>query len=550
MFDNTRPNVILLSDATDVITMNKTMGPYKVAHVLRQAGFQVAVIHHLNVFSVTEIQHMLSHMISPFTLFVGVNNMFYSNTGTVIERSDGGVEFANLESGAILPHGIDKNSMVREIIKSCNPTCRLVLGGPTARDNEANRCFDYVVAGFAESAIVNLAQHLLDPTVKLIKSRKSVWGFTVIEDTKAEQYDFVRGDMRYQEHDVVLPGETLLLEVARGCIFKCAFCAYPMNGKKKLDYIKHQDIIRAELIDNYERYGVTRYVFADDTVNDSVEKCEMIWHLSQSLPFELEWWGYLRLDLLAAHPQTQRWLFDSGCRAAFFGIETLYPKTAKIIGKGGSRKKLFATLEDLKSEYGDRVNLTGAFIFGLPHEPIESMKHTADFLLDANCPLDSWHASALNIRPSNQSYDNGFVSDLDRNYADYGYSNMGDKKNGSGMYGHLRHEFGNMIWANEHTNRLEMENFVHDLRQRHAQLGRNKVCGQFSFYMAGLGIDLSRVLNKLQSEIDWHELDRLKLQRSQNYKRSLMAQCQVPAMQADTIEQTFSHWIKNRLHLN
>jgi len=550
MFDNTKPNIIILSDATDIMTMNKTMGPYKVAHVLRNAGFEVAVIHHASVFSLSEIELMLTHMISPQTLFVGINNMFYSNTGNVIERSDGGVEFTNAESGTILPHGLARNGRVREIISSCNPRCKLVLGGPTARDTEANGCFDYVIAGYAECSIVNLARHLLDPTVELTKSRKSVWGFTILEDTKAENYDFVQGDMRYQDHDVVQPGETLLLEVARGCIFKCAFCAYPMNGKKKLDFIRHQDLIREEMIHNYERYGVKRYVFSDDTVNDSPEKCRMIWELSQSLPFDLEWWGYLRLDLLAAHRDTADWLFDSGCRAAFFGIETLNLRTAQAIGKGGSREKLFATLRYLKSKYGNQVNLHGGFIFGLPYEPVSSMQDTAEFLLADDCPLDSWNVQPLNIRPGNQNYDNGFLSDLDRNYQQYGYRDLGTKKSDGSIYSHIRQEFGNMIWANEHTDRLEMENMVTELRRLKAQRGVDRITGQGAFYIASLGVDLSLILNRLESEIDWYQIDQLKLRRATDYKRILAEQCGVPMVIDAPSEPTFSEWIKNRRHLD
>lgn len=550
MFDNSRPNIILLTDFSDILTMNKTLGPYKVAHELRKAGFEVAVLHHLSVFSLSELEHMLKHMVSTSTLFVGVNNMFYSDTGSVIERSDGGVEFTNFVSGQIVPHGLDLNDHIRKIIHTNNPNCKLVLGGPTARDTQANKSFDYVVAGYAECSIVNLARHLLDLNIPLIKSRRSIWGFTILEDTKAEHYDFTQGDMRYADHDIIQPGETLLLEVARGCIFKCAFCSYPMNGKKKLDFIRSMDVIRQEMLDNYERFGVTRYVFSDDTVNDSAEKCEMIWQLSQSLPFDLEWWGYMRLDLLTAHPKTIDWLFDSGCRSAFFGIETLHPKTAQVIGKGGDREKHFATLKNLKSRYGDHINLHGGFIFGLPHEPVTSMQDTADFLLDADCPLDTWNVQPLNIRPGNQKYDNGFISDLDQNYQKYGYHNLGEKKSDGSIYGHVRQEFGNMVWANEYTNRLEVEAMVADLRSRRTtKRQRNLVTGQHSFYLASLGLDLSEVLNKSESEIDWFKIDKLKFNRAQNYKRLLARQCGVPDMPVSALEDTFSEWIKNRQHL-
>jgi hypothetical protein len=43
MFDNTKPNIIIIADKTDMMSMIKTIGPYKVASELRNAGFEVAV---------------------------------------------------------------------------------------------------------------------------------------------------------------------------------------------------------------------------------------------------------------------------------------------------------------------------------------------------------------------------------------------------------------------------------------------------------------------------------------------------------------------------
>ena len=74
MFDNTKPNVILLTDFSNVITMEKTLGSYRVASQLRHTGFEVAVIHHLSTFSVGEIKHTLNHMISDKTLLIGGSN--------------------------------------------------------------------------------------------------------------------------------------------------------------------------------------------------------------------------------------------------------------------------------------------------------------------------------------------------------------------------------------------------------------------------------------------------------------------------------------------
>jgi radical SAM superfamily enzyme YgiQ (UPF0313 family) len=289
---------------------------------------------------------------------------------------------------------------------------------------------------------------------------------------------------------------------------------------------------------------VTRYFFSDDTVNDSPEKCEMIHDVSKRLPFKLDWWGYIRLDLLTAHPKTVDWLFESGLRSAFFGIETLNPDTAKLIGKGGDRTRLFNTVRKIKQQYGDSVNLHAGFIYGLPHESMQSLQQTTDFLLSEQNPLDSWQAKVLNIRPNNQTYSTDFLSDLDKNYAKYGYSVLDNELRIPGsIYDLTRYEQGQMIWQNEHTNLPEVQKLVNDIYAKSHHV-RNKISGQSAFDLAGLGIDLSNSLNKKLDQINWHELDKIKMQRMMLYKNNLFEKLSLPKIPTtETHAETFSSWL-------
>ena len=446
MFNNKKPNIILLADYTDVIGFKKSLGVYKVAHVLRLHGFEVAVIHHLSTFTITEIMYLLENLISEETLFVGISNFYYADISTVEKKSDGSAVLNNGSPGMVLPHGAHYNTMVKTLIKNKNSNCQLIVGGSWAFDSEVNRVFDYVVLGYSEMSVVNLAKHLLDKSVPLIKNYKSIHGPIIIDDSRAEGYDFSNSNMEYLDHDVILPNETLLLEVARGCIFKCGFCSYPMNGKKKMDFIRHPDLIKQELLDNYNKFGVTRYVFCDDTVNDSPEKCKMIYEISKSLPFKLEWWGYIRLDLLVAHPETVEYLFESGLTATHFGIETLNPKSAAAIGKGGNKEKMFETVQRIKDKYGNKVSLHASFIYGLPYESVESMRKTQEFLLSDKNPLDSWEVFPMQIKPSQNKLTNDFLSDIDKNYHKYGYRELGRGTSDNDSGTPSRHVAINLIW--------------------------------------------------------------------------------------------------------
>jgi hypothetical protein len=491
MFDNTKPNVIFLTDNTIDTTLTKTIGPYKLANELRMAGFEVMVIHHLHVFSVDEIKHLLASAISPQTLFVGVSNFFYRSINQreswIEQRPKIDYDLDSKEPGAILPHGAEFNNEIKQHINQCNPYCKLVLGGPNAFDRSHIKDYDFVVLGYADVSVVNLANHLKDG-VSLMKNYRSIHGATIIDDSLAASHKFVESVMRYQKHDCILPGETLPIEISRGCVFRCSFCSYPLNGKKKLDHIKQEELLFQEFLINYQQHGITRYLFSDDTFNDSVEKVEMIHRISKRLPFELEYWAYIRLDLLTAHPHTADLCIESGLRAVWFGIETLSQETGAIVGKGGNRERMIETLKKLKTTYGNKIMLHGSFIFGLPKESVRSMMSTIAFLSSKDCPLDS--SSTYPLMFQRYSYRTSFFNDITKDPAKFGYTEMPG----------VDTEY--FPWQNEHINVFQATKLSAVCNN---QVNKKiPVLGSLSFEIAGLGLGLDFSRNKIlnSSEVD------------------------------------------------
>jgi hypothetical protein len=501
MFDNSKPNVILLSDLSDSMSLQKTQGIYRVAFALRQIGVEVVVIEHLSTFSVAELLTLLENFVSSSTLFVGVNNFYYKDLDKINFKNGSMSHWEMLPGdGSIIPHGKKYNTIFKETIKRKNPNVKLVLGGPNAVDHEHNKIFDYVVKGYADSSVTNLALHLQNSSVQLQKALRSIWGFTIIDDVKAENFDFVNCDFKYHDNDIILHNETLTIEISRGCVFKCKFCSFPLNGKKKLDYIRSFDLIREELIDNWKRFGATRYIMMDDTLNDSVEKCEFLYELNKSLPFQLEYWAYIRLDLLAAHPRTIELLADSGLRHTFYGIETLNEKASKFIGKGGSREKLINTIKEIKLKYNNRIRQHGSFIFGLPHEDIDSIKETINWMNSKNNHLDTWAAWPLRLR--RQCY---FPSDFELNYKNYGYVDNGNVNDNVDL----------INWQNQFTNYEEVHRLSVETNTSQSNVGT------FSYiYLKGLDMPES-VFGQKISDTDWHYIDQKKYNRAIEYKQKV-----------------------------
>lgn len=505
MFDNQKPNVIILADYTDLVAFNKTVGPYKVAHELRLAGYEVAVIHHLHGFSFDELISLLTKLVSEKTLFVGISSYFYQTIPGLINLTKD-FEYISKEYGAMLPHGKKYNAPFKQELKKLNPKIKFALGGPDANDVEHNKDYDYVITGYGDQSIVNLANHLSfhEP---LKKAYKSIFGPVFINDSKAENFDFVNSTLEYKNYDAILPGETLVIEISRGCIFRCDFCSYPLNGKSKLDYIKNEDLLYHEFLRNYEQFGVSRYMFADDTFNDSEEKIDMILRISKRLPFQLEYWAYIRLDLLGAHINTLPKLYDSGLRSAFFGIETFNYRTGSAIGKAQRKEKQIETLWQIKNTYPD-IHLDGSFIFGLPHESIDSCHETAKFLLSNESPLDSFNVSPFWLGSEKKL--TGFSSLIETNLGKYGY-----------RIKETRHPY--LVWENDHMDFYQAEQIANVVQAEGNRTGKRKINGQTLFMRAGLGlsVDAVKAWSIYPDADEWKKIKILKLKRLKEYKQKL-----------------------------
>ena len=199
------------------------------------------------------------------------------------------------------------------------PKLRICLGGAKSLQGINLDWVDDIFQGYSEDQFIEycnlLANNKSNPFIKRISNKH-------IHNAENKKFDILSLEHRFLINDCILQDEVLPIEISRGCIFKCKFCAFPLNGKKKLDYIRDFDRIKDELIYNYENYNTTKYFFNDDTLNDSVYKIENLHRIIKSLPFKIEFSAWMRLDLLYKNQETIDLLKDMGLRTTFFGIES------------------------------------------------------------------------------------------------------------------------------------------------------------------------------------------------------------------------------------
>jgi radical SAM superfamily enzyme YgiQ (UPF0313 family) len=417
MFD-----VILFADTAQIDAKSRGYGVHRLASHLRSNGYSCLVIDFSSLVTWDIYTKILDRAMGANTLAVG-----YSTTWMPFKIAGNGVtskppgETDEMDTGRF-----DQDSLVTsfanaeytpwlDYVKKLNKNTRTFIGGAKI-DFYLDAPVDHVIVGIGETETVDLLDSIGRRT-------RRIFGRIVDHDRKAHAptWDFRRSSTSYTEYDLLLPNETLNLEVSRGCKFKCAYCSYPLIGQRTSDYLKHADCIRQELIDNYERWGTTKYFIVDDTFNDSTEKMQMFADVSQSLPFELKFWCYLRADILAAHPEQLQLLKDAGIAETYFGLETFNPRTAKFIGKGMASDRIVDTLYKAKEVWGPRSYIATGVIVGLPYETQASIQTAAEFFQRADCPVDLAKMYPLSIVGNHDLIKYMYMSEMDRNYTKYGY---------------------------------------------------------------------------------------------------------------------------------
>jgi len=369
-------NVIIFTDFTPTRIWSRNAGPYRIATEVRQHGYTCQVVDCFTSMTEAQVFELIDGAVGPNTLMIGISTTF--------------VQAKNTNNNSAMKRYLDR-------VKSINPNTKIVIGGFKALAR-------IDLSWYADAKITGLADRAIVDYLKFLENKNPFFTYTVNEfgqicvdgDKCHPLFDFQNSFIKYEPEDNILENETMVIEISRGCIFNCKFCSYSLNGKRKNDYIKNPSVLRDEFIRNYEEYGITKYIYSDDTHNDNTYKLSTLADIVQSLPFKLEYSTYLRLDLLKAHPEQYELLKAGGLRGAFFGIETLNHEAAKLIGKGIRPEAAIAELHKVREQMPD-VAVTTSYIIGLPKETKESIYQWTNQLMDPNFPTDGISLNHLSL---------------------------------------------------------------------------------------------------------------------------------------------------------
>jgi radical SAM superfamily enzyme YgiQ (UPF0313 family) len=302
--------VVLFTTADDRLQRHRPFGAYSLASVLRNKGIRVLVVDMFHLFEFSELEKIILNTVNQNTILVGWSTTF----------------FFSKQRKKFFPGGKTIFVELNKLIKKINPLTKIVLGGAPSyqfldivRKNKENYGVEYVVHGYSEgmiSEIFDAFQQGLKP-----KFSNLVDGIYEINyDYKGDLFNFRDSCHKWTDEDILMEGECLPLEVARGCIFKCKFCAYPLLGKdgRDLSYIKREENLLTEIKENYEKNKILNYFILDDTFNERTEKIEMMIRIRDKSKLDLNFIGYNRIDIIAAKPEQMFLLKEMNFTGHFF----------------------------------------------------------------------------------------------------------------------------------------------------------------------------------------------------------------------------------------
>jgi radical SAM superfamily enzyme YgiQ (UPF0313 family) len=410
--DNVPNNIGTDENPLYINYQTRAAGVYAIASHLRRSGYTVKVIEHISSLTFVGIKKIIQDN-SQDLLWVGLGTTFFNFKGTGLPKyreawatsndlyfNNTILEFIEAQSATNFLNTatelIWSSNEINIIAKWCYNKFKIpvLIGGAWVSGITQGNLTNlepnvHIIPGRGESIALKITEILdRDPTSELP---------LFVNNDHYDNIDFKRHGYQWEHSDQVTADEWLPVEVSRGCAFNCAYCNY--DRKSSFDNYKNPKTLRDELIKNYEKFGVTKYILADDLYNDSKDKVRRLYdEVWSKLPFKPEWASYLRLDMFWADPESIEIVKASGARAGNFGIETLHNVAGKKVGKGLGKERIIETLTQLKDNWRDDVIISACFIAGLPDEPEESILETIKWCSETKL-LDSVKWSPLWITP-------------------------------------------------------------------------------------------------------------------------------------------------------
>jgi pyruvate-formate lyase-activating enzyme len=305
---------------------------------------------------------------------IPLNEEFYSSAAS--NMLDGGPDLVGFMTECDSYHHV---LQIAEQIKTQNPSCYIVLGGPhaSAVANETLAVAPYIdaiVRGEGEISfprlVLNVAGHEYDNIPGVIRRRPNG---EIVDGGAAQLIDDL-DQLPMPAYDLYVPdpGEELFLEVGRGCPFQCTFCSTAPYWERR-HRVKSPARVIAELADLGSRFGQRRVHFTHDLFTTDRRWVRQLCEQFIRENVGARWTCSARTDTVDG--DLLRLMAKAGCTAVYFGIESGSPRILQSIKKNVS---VGHSLEVLRACRDAGIVANAGLIVGFPNEDERSLSDTMD----------------------------------------------------------------------------------------------------------------------------------------------------------------------------
>jgi radical SAM superfamily enzyme YgiQ (UPF0313 family) len=237
----------------------------------------------------------------------------------------------------------------------------VVMGGvhPTILPDEALQYADSVVIGEAEGVWELLLKDFENNTLK-------------------RQYNNPKPNLdRYVPKNyskIIKKGLFSLLPImtTRGCPYDCDFCCVTNLFGKKIRHIAIENVVR-----DIKESGAKKFMFLDDNIIGRPKYAKMLFKAIK--PLNISWGGQASVSLLVKDNELMQLAADSGCKALFFGVESVSETQLKTMRKSFNEIK---HLEDaFKKIKKMGILIHASMVFGFDNDTKKIFNDTVQFLI-------------------------------------------------------------------------------------------------------------------------------------------------------------------------
>jgi radical SAM superfamily enzyme YgiQ (UPF0313 family) len=237
----------------------------------------------------------------------------------------------------------------------------VVLGGvhPTILPDEALQYADCVVVGEAEGVWETLLEDFQNNNLK----RK--YHDPIPDLSKYVPKDFSKIIKRRLFN--LLP-----IMTTRGCPYNCDFCCVTNLFGKKIRHISIENVVR-----DIKDSGAKNFMFLDDNIIGHPKYAKELFKAIK--PLKIVWVGQASVSLLVKDDELMQLAAESGCKALFFGVESVSEEQLQ------SMRKAFNEIEQMEDAFKKikkmGILIHASMVFGFDNDTKEIFNETVRFLI-------------------------------------------------------------------------------------------------------------------------------------------------------------------------